>query len=296
MYSTKDLLLKTQYQAYCVVKQLINKFPSEWVRYKDGHYLVMGIDIEVNKPMLCVHLDTINTHRGIDKPLNEEDILYNRDTKTYSLNPNSQLTCLGGDDRAGLWIAIKLLTDKSISSKYCYGFFFNEEIGGKGSTEYMKDYPNYEDGVSCFIGLDRRGDTEVATYGKDNQELIKLFEDVGYKEAMGSFTDASNLATYKACCNLSVGYNNEHTHNETLDFTAMEATLEVLRFISHNFKEEYPVEHFGYDYEKYDRYSGYYLDKPEPVLCDICGSHSGLYREDDYLICMDCLDYTKELV
>lgn len=291
MYSIMDLLVLTQYQAYCRVKQVINMFPKETVRHKDGSYLVMGVDPDKPKPMLCIHLDTINTHRGVDKPLITAYFDYNPSQKVYSVNPQSNLSCLGGDDRAGLWILLRLLTEKDLRNKYCYGVFFDEEVGGKGSSAYVRDYKDYEDGVSCFIGLDRRGVDEVALYGNDNDELTNVFTKLGYNEAMGTFTDASNLSNIKACCNLSVGYYNEHTPNETLFREGMENTLEVLKKIAREdilHKPEYTAKT---TYEDYYDLTGYLGRKP--ILCDCCGEHLPLYEDDNtgYMLCGDCKDY-----
>ena len=294
MYSMKDLLILTQYQAYCKVKQVVNMFPKETVRYKDGSYLIMNYDSKKPKPMLCIHLDTINTHRGIDKPLISGYFDYNKELDMYSVNKNSNLSCLGGDDRAGLWVLMRLLADKDVRDYYCYGVFFDEEVGGKGSSKYMMDYKDYEDGVSCFIGLDRRGVDEVATYGNDNEQLLATISNLGYKKAYGTFTDASNLSDDIACCNLSVGYYNEHTPNEVLYMEGAKACLRNLTHIAelNLLPDVYKVEG-GYTLDVYDdRWET--LDKlPTPVLCDCCGEHLPLYEHDDtgYLLCGDCYGY-----
>ena len=302
MYSMKELLLLSQYQAYCRVKQVINKFPKESVRYKDGKYLIMNNGtVEKPLPMLCIHLDTINT-TALDSAMKSEYIVFDKETQTYSLNYQGKLAmrCLGGDDRAGLWIVLHILADKELSKNYSYGIFFDEEVGGKGSTAYTRDYPNYEEGVKCFIGLDRRGSYECATYGSDNQDLIDAVCSYGFKEASGTFTDASNLAFGVACVNLSVGYNTEHRVDETIDMTATKSTLEVLQTLHLQLTQPtYPI-------TKTSRYSNYYYDREDyspsanyvmaydkmPVLCDCCGEHAPLYESDsNYLLCADCMDF-----
>lgn len=294
MYAIKDLLILNQYQAYCKVKQLINKFPKHSIRVKDGSYLVMNYDENNKKPMLCIHLDTVDTHRpnpaGKDFALPPEAIYYDTYTKQYSIIKGYDYV-LGADDRAGLWVALRLLADKDLYDKYCYGFFFDEEIGGKGSTDYAKDFPRYEDGVTCFIGLDRRGTNQVATYGYDNQKLINIFTDRGYKEVFGSFTDASNLAETKACVNLSVGYDYEHTSSEILDTQGMKnalATLQTLYLSLGN--TDYLVD------TDYSCPSSWYTSPTiaMPTLCECCGEHKPLYDEDTgYQVCGDCLGFLQ---
>lgn len=298
MYPMKDLLCMTQYQAYCTVKQMMNKFKKHTIRFKDESYLVLNHDENNPKPMLCIHVDTINTHcpdkeKVIIEKLQQE-INYNKQTKTYSLPPTAskEIGCLGGDDRAGLWIVLKLLNSiKDVYKYFSFGIFFDEEVGGKGSTTYKKDYPNYEKGVKCFIGLDRRHNDEVALYGYDNDDLIGIFEKLGYKRASGSFTDASNLSNKKACLNLSVGYDNEHTIYETLDMNGVYNTYDVLCDIAlFNYipDEEYIADDTHYDDWSYNPnlYSSGYVT---PYLCDCCGTHAPLYDEGGYLVCDECI-------
>lgn len=56
-------------------------------------------------PMLCVHLDTINTHHKSNLTIDDIDIK----GSVMSLKANTKAHCLGGDDRAGVWIALKLI-------------------------------------------------------------------------------------------------------------------------------------------------------------------------------------------
>lgn len=304
MYPMKDLLCMTQYQAYCTVKQMMNKFKKNTVRFKDEQYLILNHDEENPKPMLCIHVDTINTHcqdhEKLLVSLLQQQIQYNRKSKIYSL-PNdcdNRIGCLGGDDRAGLWILLKLLnSDKSIYNYFSFGIFFDEEVGGKGSSAYKKDYPNYEKGVKCFIGLDRRGIDDVALYGYDNNDLINIFEKYGYKRASGSFTDASNLSNRLACINLSVGYDNEHTSYETLDMNGAIATYEILCEIAEldyitedKYEADDDIYNDGWSYNWRND-----LSYPEPVLCECCGTHAPLYQDDNYIVCSECVGLLTDM-
>ena len=172
--------------------------------------------------LVCVHIDTINDARAAKAPTERE--LYIR--KNYiALLPNADCACLGGDDRCGCYIALKLL-DRGVP--FAFGFFTDEEIGGLGSSRCINAIEALN--VTSFIGLDRRGSNELALYGWDNEELVCLFEAMRYNTAWGSFTDASNLAGALgiACVNLSIGYQHEHTHSEFIDFTATLNTLKTL--------------------------------------------------------------------
>ncbi|WP_279062242.1 hypothetical protein [Campylobacter lanienae] len=174
-------------------------------------------------PLICAHLDTINDHKSKELPK------LNIKGDYISLASDSPCECLGGDDRCGVYIALSLIKDRT---PYGFGFFYDEEIGGVGSG-IASPLINNLDGVTAFIGLDRKGCDELALYGYNNSELVSLFESRGYFKARGSFTDASNLSSFSdkglACVNLSVGYYNEHTLKETINITAMNRTLAVLK-------------------------------------------------------------------
>ena len=189
-----------------------------------GQYYIYSNDTKP-KPMLCVHIDTINTSMNC-----EDDLVIHKEGRVLSVDRSCSAFCLGGDDRAGVWIALELIKymEETQDFKYDIGFFYDEEIGCVGSSKYT-----VSEHTTALIGLDRRspkGTNEVATYGCDNKALIVKFMEQGYSEASGSVTDASNLAESCniACINLSVGYDFEHTKDELLYLDCMIFTKHIL--------------------------------------------------------------------
>ena len=222
--------------------------------YSRGQYIIYKYNNKP-KPMLCVHLDTINT-LGKEPTINPiTDFEYDSTLDILGLSSTSKLRCLGGDDRAGVWIALKVLKWMQDNNDYKYdiGFFYDEEVGCIGSSAYQLAFT--DDNITCYIGLDRKssnGLAEVATYGFDNEKLINKFISMGYTEHMGSVTDASNLSGEVACVNLSVGYEYEHTKKEILHISCMYQTY--VDVIGMDWRDEvYEVEELGY-------MSGYYND------------------------------------
>lgn len=222
-----ELLTINQIELGTKIKEIITN------DYRDFYSIIFidngGIIVTPKKcekyPLICSHLDTINDQRKAKETPKISDINIQGDY--ISLTNNSPCSCLGGDDRCGVYIALELIKARL---PYAFGFFYDEEIGGIGS-KYMLQY--LTDNITAFIGLDRRGADQAAIYGYDNSELMALFERRGYFKVKGSFTDASNLAgMYSkgvACINLSVGYYNEHTPKETINTTAMNRTLTILK-------------------------------------------------------------------
>lgn len=258
----------------------------------DGKYIILKKDNRV-KPMLCVHLDTINTHAKCRDNLPETDII--NFSEGFMLKPTSKYSCLGADDRAGVYMILDYY--EQLLDKYHIGIFCDEEIGGVGSSELLE-----LDNVSCFIGLDREGSMEVATYGYDNAELIELFVSRGFKKTRGTFTDASLLAGAfnKPCINLSVGYYKQHRASEYVIFEDMEKTLNHILDVDLVFKEDYPIELNNYSHNGYNDYNvndefGFWEDDIDG--CPYCGSpinDGNLTNELVWCHCPHCFEALTE--
>ena len=278
-----QLLTQTQEECFEMLLNVTQDFSQT---YSKNEYIIVNTN-NMPKPMLCIHLDTTNGHSGVNK----EDT--HIEGSLITLKSTSKNKCLGGDDRAGLWIALQLI--KSMQNgyipkdKYSFGFFCDEEVGGLGSTAYLNSKHFKEHQHTCFIGLDRRntqqGTPEMALYGCNNENLISLFKGA-YETHYGSFTDASNLAegTSLACINLSVGYNNEHTREEYINFRDTLFTFKYLKDL------EISKEQFKADY------INTYND--EPICCEMCGEHTALYLTEyeygwELKLCQDCLSFMK---
>lgn len=256
-----QLLKMTQRSLITHIKKKVN-----FATIGDGYFIYSKNDTP--KPMLCVHLDTINTIT-INEPLDDTDFEYDHNLNILAVATDSNISCLGGDDRAGVWIALKVIEHMEATKTFNYdvGFFMDEEIGCKGSLRYGNSLAFKELETTCYIGLDRKstkGLQEVALYGDDNKELIKVFNDLGYPTDIGSITDAATLSPFKkvACVNVSVGYDNEHSKREVLYINCMEDTLRNIKGLSwstepydNNYDHWYGdfsggYDKYGYQYEQ----------------------------------------------
>lgn len=234
-----DTLSKSQKDLF---KDFMKLNPKHIDQVWDNKFIILKKDNKT-KPLLCVHLDTINTHSKCGD--SNFDYTHIVDFKEgLMLKPTTNLSCLGADDRAGVYIILKHYNQ--LIEKFHIGIFCDEEIGAKGSGSMTT-----LDNISCFIGLDREGSKQVATYGYDNIELLSKFTQLGFKEHYGSFTDASVLAQMfkKSCCNLSVGYYYQHTADEFVLYDDISHTIELLLNVDLVFdKEDYPIETTSYGY------------------------------------------------
>jgi len=229
-------------------------------------------------PLLNAHTDTVHSI----KPILLNDIngmITNMDTSKG----------IGADCRAGVYIMHKLI---STGYNYVYLLTDKEEVGGIGGDAFAKSdiFQELLPFLTCFIGLDRKGYDDCASYGYDNEELFGLMEEYGnYKYAFGSFTDIMTFSQYSdlACCNLSIGYYNEHTKNEHLVVKDMERTRE---FLSSVIPDDLWQRKFLAETKGYPKYTSWVDETiPEAVLCDGCMKHKPLYDAGWGMICKECL-------
>lgn len=265
-----DILTMTQTELRDYLASLNSPFYDKYVY--DGGILFIPREV-TSYALICTHTDTINDATKAPAP-SWDDILQAGDC--LSLSKGSLCSCLGGDDRCGVYIALKLIAK---GLPYAFGFFKDEEVGCIGSKALSSIIETFD--ITCFIGVDRKGFNELALYGHDNKELIDIFKGLGYVVEYGSITDASKLASLSlkglACLNLSIGYWNEHTAREFIITTATERTLEYLS-----------------DYQLAQRLG----DKPYPDEGDSMGSSYyggfGRYMADPYYYPFDDDYYPDE--
>ncbi|OZM56947.1 hypothetical protein CIB95_09255 [Lottiidibacillus patelloidae] len=148
---------------------------------------------------------------------------------------------LGADDRAGIAILLtvaKFLPQTHFNGKVKFVFTVEEEIGLLGARN-VNDYFLW--GVDAALVVDRRGKGDIVTscYGafpfcdKAYSDFIeKVASDSGmpyWKATSGGSSDTKIWAEHNIqSVNLSAGYMNEHTDDETLD---IEASYEVTKLV-----------------------------------------------------------------
>jgi hypothetical protein len=181
-----------------------------------------------NKVLLVAHGDTVwdkQFGRSFDA---RQELVF-----TDGIIRSSSTKCgIGADDRAGcamLW----LLKDLGHSLLITDG----EELGGIGSNWLMNARENQDIAFEInthhqfMIQLDRRHGSDFKCYsvGTDKfREYIKRI--TGYCEPdRFSYTDIVTLCIVITGVNLSVGYYNEHSHQEYLNVEEWHNTLELCR-------------------------------------------------------------------
>lgn len=137
---------------------------------------------------------------------------------------------IGGDDRCGIYAILQIIKDYHCSVL----FTEDEEIGCVGAEKFTFSECIVNTKVNYIIEIDRKGTNDCVFYSCDNPEFTSFIESTGYfKTQWGSLSDISTIAPVLqvAAVNLSSGYFNEHTLEETINVEALLSTIEEAKKI-----------------------------------------------------------------
>ena len=297
----KSSQLKLQKMLYKVLKRHYQHIINT------SDYIIAQGDIPV---ALVAHMDTVFKMPPID-------IYFDR-KKGVLWSPDG----LGADDRAGVFLILKILSSVAPSNKPTIIFTTDEERGCVGSSKLIEDIPNAPWDLKYLIQLDRCGKNDCVFYDDVNAKFEMYVEKFGFKSSWGSFSDISTICPVWGISgvNLSIGYEDEHFEIETLH---IKYTYRTFDRVLHMIDDINNAEHFKYEpyeYKKgnwnfnhrlgyYNRwfdddddendYSGYsYGDE---VFCKSCGKKvykiQAVKAKDDYgswgYYCGDCIPKVK---
>ncbi len=174
------------------------------------------------------HVDTVH-HAG-----GSQDLVL-KDGK-LQLAKHCTANCLGGDDTAGVWMLTRMIRAKVPGF---YVFHRGEERGCLGAKWILDQSPWLLEGMTAAIAFDRMGTEDIISHQRGqrcaSEEFIaSLAAGLGMKHASkhGMYTDTAVYAKkIPECSNISVGYDNAHSHSETLDvyylFALRKAVLQL---------------------------------------------------------------------
>jgi hypothetical protein len=142
--------------------------------------------------------------------------------------------CLGADDGAGVFLMLEMI-DANVEGTYI--FHRGEERGGWGSSQIAELHADYIKQFTHAVAFDRRGTTSIITHQRGERcasdelgrALIKLFGNGYQLDTTGIYTDTAEYShLVPECLNISIGYQSEHTSNETLDTNHVLKLREVI--------------------------------------------------------------------
>ena len=274
---SQDALRKT-------MSAFLNKYYKRVISTK--HYICAEGDIPI---ALVAHMDKV-----FDVP---SEIFYDN-VRNVMWSP----TGMGADDRTGVFIIVQLIKE---GLRPHIIFTTDEEKGCVGASILAGQKCPFKD-LRYIIQLDRRGTNDCVFYDCDNKEFTEYVEGFGFSEAIGTFTDISNICPkWKvAGVNLSVGYKEEHTKQERLYITPMFATLKkVKKMLTQSEIPSFEYIESKWYYGGYEKmfarlggYTGYDSYLYDEDICDYCNKiflpqeligyqdKNGFYKQ----VCTDC--------
>lgn len=253
----KDTFLQLTSRTYPhgTEKELFHLLPSELQEDEFGN---LFIQIGESDVMFTSHLDTATSANG---PV----------THTFDNNiiKTDGTSILGADDKAGVTIMIHMIANKIPGLYY---FFLGEEVGCVGSKKLREKHTTQKiEGINKVISFDRRGTTSVITFQASSRccsdkfgealsaELNKHDSTFAYKnDPSGIYTDSAQFVKiYSECTNISVGYQNEHTHDELQDIEHLDKLAQACLKVDWNSlpverdpsKVEYSYSGYGWDWD-----------------------------------------------
>jgi hypothetical protein len=190
-------------------------------------------------------------------------VAYEKDNQDFIMTDSTSI--LGADDKAGVAV-IMYMIEKNIPG--VYWFFYGEERGGIGSSKVANDYESYDfmKGIKKMVSFDRRNYYSVITSqmgvsccsNEFAESLCKELNKSGLKlnlDPTGVFTDSANFTELiPECTNVSVGYFNEHTHDELQNITYLEKLAKAC--VSANWDKLVVKRKVGFDNEILKKYNG----------------------------------------
>lgn len=261
--------------ANSLIKWLNQKLTKEFnykTILKEKDYLYAEGDIPL---MLVAHLDTVFRENY--------KILYYDPIAMVAWSPDGA----GFDDRAGVLGILTIL--KNIKVKPHILFTMEEEKGGRGARAAASEL-NMRNKLKYIIELDRRGKNDCVFYDCHNEYFKNYVESFGFKTDTGSFSDISFLGPVwnVAAVNLSIGYEDEHTYAEHLNFNYWIYTIQkVIKMIKNINNSKY--------YKFLDKHS---KKVKAEVVCECCGYAypiDSIVQVMDVPFCIDCYNtYIKD--
>lgn len=275
------LKLTSKTYPYGTERQLLSFLPRGLKQDLWGNYFY---EIGQSKTIFACHLDTANKEQGIVRHVFDGDYIKTDGT-----------SILGADDKAGVTILLWLIEHKIPGTYY---FFIGEEVGCIGSSAASKDIDRFSK-FDRILSFDRRDTQSVITHqswvrccsDKFADALIEQIENGGLcfkKDDGGVYTDSAEFTdVIPECTNLSVGYYNEHTHNEKQDINFLIALCNSLLVVDW---ENLPTVRNPKDTEYKDYHSTYGVEYAE---WDVSGWNKSKSLGQAYMEEYD-LDYKRK--
>lgn len=206
----KILVQSTQAKLQKILYKILKRHYKNIINTPD--YIIAQGDIPV---ALTAHMDTV-----FKLP---PDAIYFDRQEGVVWSPDG----LGADDRAGVFLILKIIQAVKQNRKPTIIFTTDEECGCVGAYQLVLNMPQAPWDLKYIIELDRHGQIDCVFYDDINEKFAEYVETFGFKTNWGTLSDISLICPTWGISgvNLSVGYEDEHQEIETLHIKWTYATF-----------------------------------------------------------------------
>lgn len=198
-------------------RYFLHSLPDAWEDpHRNIHVLIAREDGGWPKVVWSCHTDTVHRVEGLQKVRLRRGLV--------ALDPTEHVSnCLGADCTIGVWLMREMIL-AGVPGHYV--FHWGEERGCIGSSAVVKKNPEYFRHAKAIIAFDRRHGDEVITFQRGRRTCSDVFAESvaamlprGYKpSAHGVYTDSAEYdKLIPECTNIGVGYDSEHSVDETVN-------------------------------------------------------------------------------
>jgi hypothetical protein len=252
-----------------MIDEVIMPYEPEIFYDPKGITLAYHIQVGNTKTLFSAHTDTVHG-RSLSKLAKiggapaQEDPHNDIDVNLFTNMISAKGDVLGADDGAGLWLLLEMI-DAGVPGSYL--LHRGEECGGIGSRGMAAHWSDFIKTFDRAIAFDRKGTHSVITHQSRGRCCSDEFA-VALSAALGDdtyffqpddggvFTDTANYTDdIGECTNVSIGYFNEHTHNESLDLDYLFNLRKVCLTVDwealpsvRKAGECDPADHYGYNW------------------------------------------------
>lgn len=192
---------------------------------EDGNYFLL-VGSKYPKIAFMAHHDTVHKDQGFQR------IHVSSKGHVSLAEKNWSRSCLGADCTTGVYIILRMI-EADVPGVYI--IHAGEEIGCVGSKALAQRRPPYLDKVEAAISFDRYGTTSIITHQMgertcSDEFATSLSSTLGMPyltpDPTGAFTDSIEYIHFiPECTNISVGYYNQHSVNESQDLNYLEELI-----------------------------------------------------------------------
>ena len=292
-YNPKDvratfLSLVTETYPYGTEEEVMKYMPQDLTKDEYGNYYKI---IGNSDTMFTSHLDTASRTKD-----NVTLISYTKGKDEFICTDGTSI--LGADDKSGVAVMLYMMAHEVPG---VYFFFYGEERGGIGSGKVSNNFGKYPflKKVKKCVSFDRRNyysviTAQMSTECCSDEFATSLCQELNKSDLKlnldptGVFTDSANfIDLIPECTNVSVGYFNEHTHDEVQNISYLERLAKAC--VAADWSKLTIKRKVGFDEELMGKYSKFVEEFKRSVFYnrDTIKGHDGRI-----MLTMEIDDYT----